>query len=582
MPGSLPSDKPAAGSGATSIARIGQRLVELLHTLSGLGWLLVAIVMTLFAVLMPLASLAWIALTSGAGDWPHLMANVLPRAVWDTLALSLGVAIATSTIGCVTAWLITMHRFPGREVLDRLLVIPLAIPTYIAAYCYVEVLDYSGPVQFWMRTFFGWQTARDYWFPEVRSMGGAIFILSAVLYPYVYLSARASFVQQSGRALEVARTLGRSELGVFWSVAIPMARPALIAGTALALMECLNDLGAVEYLGIETLAVTIYTTWVQRSSLGGAAQIATIMLIFVFVLFSIERLSRGAARYEGAVGRAHRVTFAELSGWRGVAALLACALPVVIGFVIPALVLIANALSVASSHSFAEFARALRHTVTLALLAALAAVLAGILLAYAQRVSPGRSVRALVRSSGLGYAVPGTVLGLGLLIPLAGLDNELSEWTRTTFGLSLGPVFAGTMFTLVLAYVIRYLAVSVGAIDAGFQRISANLDAAARTQGETPTTILWRIHLPLLLPALGAAGIMVFVDTMKELPATLLLRPFDFHTLATQVYDNASLARFEEASFPALAILCAGLVPVLLLHRTLTGRTNARRLPPRP
>jgi iron(III) transport system permease protein len=544
---------------------------------SGLGWLTLPMVLMIAAILLPIATMLVLALTGSDANWAHLWRNVLPRSVTDTAILALGVALTTSVVGCATAWLVTMHEFPGRAIFDRLLVLPLAIPTYIVAYCYVEVFDYSGPVQATLRWLLGAQTSRDYWFPDIRSMGGAILVLSAVLYPYVYLSARASFIQQSGRALEVARTLGHSELAVFWSVAIPLARPALIAGTALAMMECLNDLGAVEYLGIETLAVTIYTTWIQRASLGGAAQIATIMLLFVFALFTMEQASRGGARYVGAGGKAPPIAFSELTGWRGIAAAGICALPVLFGFVVPLAVLIDNAVTIGLDDIRPSFFAALRHSLTLAAIAALLAVAIGFLLAYAQRISSNTNVRATVRLAALGYAIPGTVLGLGLLTPLAGFDAYLNSWSRYLFGLSSGQIFAGTIFTLVLAYLIRYLAVALGAIDAGFQRISPNLDAAARTQGETTLTILWRVHLPILIPVLGAAGLMVFVDTMKELPATLLLRPFNFETLATEVYNRASLAEFEEASFSALAILVAGLAPVLLLHRTMAGRPERHR-----
>ena len=543
---------------------------------SGLGWLTLPIVLVIAAILLPIATMFVLALTGTDANWTHLWHNVLPRSVTDTAILALGVAITTSVVGCATAWLVTMHDFPGRALFDRLLVLPLAIPTYIVAYCYVEVFDYSGPVQSTLRWLIDAQTSRDYWFPDVRSMGGAILVLSAVLYPYVYLSARASFIQQSGRALEVARTLGHSELAVFWSVAIPLARPALIAGTALAMMECLNDLGAVEYLGIETLAVTIYTTWIQRASLGGAAQIATIMLLFVFALFTMEQASRGGARYVGAGGKAPPIAFSELTGWRGLAAAAICALPVLFGFVVPLAVLVDNAITIGLDDIRASFFVALHHSLMLAAIAAFLAVAIGLLLAYAQRISSNTNVRATVRLAALGYAIPGTVLGLGLLTPLAGFDAYLNTWSVYLFGLSSGQIFAGTIFTLVLAYLIRYLAVALGAIDAGFQRISPNLDAAARTQGETTLTILWRLHLPILLPVLGAGGLMVFVDTMKELPATLLLRPFNFETLATEVYNRASLAEFEEASFAALAILVAGLAPVLLLHRNMAGRPERR------
>ena len=418
---------------------------------------------------------------------------------------------------------------------------------------------------------FGWHTVKDYWFPEVRSLTGAVLILSAVLYPYVYLSARASFVQQSVCVLEVARTLGRTSAGTFWSVALPLARPALAAGVALALMECLNDLGAVQYLGVSTLTVSIYVTWLQRSSLAGAAQIALVALLVVMVLLAAERAARGRSQFHHTTGRYRSIPFSDLEGWRGMLAATACALPVLLGFAAPFAVLLMQGLAHISDAYAAGFWRATRNSVGVATVAAVVTVLTGLGLAYARRLAPTVLVRTVVRAAGVGYAMPGTVLAVGLLVPLAALDNHVDAFLRATLGVSSGLLLSGSLLVVVLAYSIRFLAVSLGALEAGFERLSPNLDAVARTLGETAFSALRRVHMPLLLPALGAAALLVFVDGMKELPATLLLRPFNFETLATHVYSYAGLEQFEQAALGALTIVLIGLVPVLLLHQAVAG-----------
>jgi len=537
---------------------------------AALAWTLVPALLA--AVLaLPLATVVVLSLGAGENVWPHLAATVLPGAVADTLVLLAGVSVLALVLGVSTAWLVTMCRFPGRALLDRLLVLPLAMPTYILAYAWVELLDFAGPVQGALRSVFGWTSWRDYWFPEIRSMGGAIFVLSLALYPYVYLSARASFVQQSVCVLEVARTLGRTSAGTFWAVALPLARPALAGGLALALMECLNDLGAVQYLGVQTLSVAIYTTWLQRSSLGGAAQIALVAVAFVLVLMLAERAARGRGRFHHTTGRWRAIPFTDLEGWRGIAAAAFCSLPVVLGFVAPFILLLLQALAHLPDALAAGFWRAVGNSLGVAAAAAVVTVALGLCLAYARRVAPGLGVRVAVGTAGLGYALPGTVLALGLMIPLAAFDNRLDAWLRSAFGISSGLLLSGTLAVIVLAYAIRFLAVSLSALEAGFERLSPNLDAAARTLGETALSALWRVHIPLLIPALGAAALLVFVDAMKELPATLLLRPFNFETLATQVYSWAGLELFEQATLGALTIVLIGLVPVLVLHQAVAG-----------
>ena len=526
-------------------------------------------------MLLPVLSVLVLAFGASNGALAHLARTILPDSLKQTLLLMTGVGALTLGIGTGAAWIITMYRFPGRGTIDRLLVIPLAVPTYIIAYAYVELLDFTGPVQSLLRSLMGYRTMRDYWFPEVRSTTGAILILSSVLYPYVYLAARASFEQQSVCALEVARTLGRTPFGAFVSVALPLARPALVAGVALVLMECLNDLGAVQYLGVRTLSASIYTTWLQRSSLAGAAQIATLLLLLVGLLFAAETMARGGGSVHHSTGRYRPIPFADLEGWRAALALGLCALPFVAGFLVPFAVLAGNAVRHADQALASGFWKAAANSFLLAAVSAFVAVALGLLLAYARRVAANGFTRPAVRLAGLGYALPGTVLALGLLIPLAAFDNRIDAFARAVFGRSTGLILSGTVIALILAYVVRFLAVALGALESGLERISPNLDAAARTLGETALSALWRVHLPLLLPALGTAGLLVFVDAMKELPATLLLRPFNFETLATHVYGLAALEQLEAASVGALAIVAVGLVPVLLLHRAIAeGRAG--------
>jgi iron(III) transport system permease protein len=539
----------------------------------------VAVVLLTAVLLLPIGAIFYFSLSGTTDTWVHLATTVLPRALRDTLLLLAGTGILTLAVGTATAWLVTMYRFPGRDIIDRLLVIPLAVPTYIIAYCYVELLDASGPVQTAFRDLMGYERAGMYWFPDVRSTAGAILVLSAVLYPYVYLSARASFLQQSVCALEVARTLGRTANGAFWSVALPMARPALIAGVALVMMECLNDIGAVEYLGVETLTATVYTTWVERRSLGGASQIASVMLLIVFVLFLAERVSRGRARFYTTTGRYQPITFAELKGWRGIGATIFCSLPFLLGFAIPVIVLVQNAVSIGFSRLDERFWSAVEMSLLLALVAAAVTVAIGIAFGHIRRTRMMPRLEPVMQLAGLGYAIPGTVLAVGLLFPLGNLDLQINALTNSVFGISVGQLLGGTLLTLIIAYSIRFAAVSIGAIDAGFQRISPNIDAAARTLGAGAGETLVQVHLRILLPAIGAAALMVFVDTMKELPATLLLRPFDVETLAVLVYSKADAFEFSEASVAALAIVLVGLLPALLLHRMISqGRAGSRRV----
>ncbi len=536
------------------------------------GWIAISIALVAL-IALPLVTIVVLALRPGGLG--TAMSPVLGRALWDTLVLMAATGGVTLVVGTGTAWLVTMYRFPLRGLLDRLLVLPLAMPAYILAFAYVELLDYAGPVQRGVRSLFGLTSRQQYMFPEIRSLTGAVFLMSCALFPYVYLSARASFVQQSVCVLEVARTLGRTSLGAFWSVALPLARPALVAGVALVLMECVNEFGAMQHIGVDTLTVAVYTTWLQRGSLPGAAQIAVAALVLVALILGLERSARAGAKFHNTTGRHQSLPFQDLYGVKAIAAVAACLLPVLLGFVVPFLVLAYHATRYANEALDSGFLGAVARSVLLATLAAVIAVIVGLVLAYARRIVHARVVAYAAFIAGLGYALPGTVLALGLKLPLSAFDTGVDVIMRSWTGLSSGLLISGSIVIVLLAHVIRFLAVAMGAIDAGLERLSPNLDAAARTLGETATSALRRVHLPLILPALWTAALLVFVDAMKELPATLLLRPFNFETLATHVYALAALEKFEAAGLGALAIVLVGLLPVLLLHRAIaTGRAG--------
>jgi iron(III) transport system permease protein len=550
-------------------ASFGRRLRRLRES-GSLGWSAAALLISLIA-LLPIIAIALIALKPSGDTWAHLIDYVLPGALRRTLGLMAGVGLLSLVVGTGTAWLVTMYRFPGRRYFQWLLLLPLAVPTYIIAYTYLGLLDYSGAVQGALRDLFGWQGARSYWFPDISSLGGAILVMSAVLYPYVYITARASFMAQSMCVLEVSRTLGRTAAQTFWQVGLPLARPALAAGVALALMETLNDIGAVEFLGVRTLTVAVYDTWLDRNDLAGAAQIACVMLFFVFALLLIEHALRAKRRFHHTTGKYHVLPEDRLGGLRGALAALACALPVLFGFVLPAAVLLHDALAYMAAGLAPEFWRAGLNSLLLAAAAAALAVAFAVVLAYARRQTRSALIQGASTLPAISYAVPGTVLAIGLLIPLAGLDNLVDAAMRSLFHVSTGLVLSGTAFAIVLAYTIRFLAASLGAVEAGLSKVSRNIDAAARTLGATVGETLFKVHLPLLRPALGAAALLVFVDSMKELPATLLLRPFNFDTLATQVFTLVSLYRYEEAGLSALTIVLVSLAPVLLLHGIIVG-----------
>ena len=520
-------------------------------------------------VVIPLANLLAIALSGDAEFWRDNAAYVLPVAIRETVLLLAGVALATAIIGAGTAWLVTAFRFPGRDALAWLLALPLAIPTYIVAYIYVDICDALGPVQNLMRALTGGRIA---WYPDVRSLGGAIFVFSLVLYPYVFLAARAMFQTQSASLFEAARTLGATRLMLARHVALPLARPALAVGLSLALMETLNDIGASEYLGVQTLTLSIFTTWLNRSSLPGAAQIACVMLLGVAALIALERYGRRDRRFHVASRRAQPPAPIALTGWAGITAAAICALPVFLGFLLPAGYLahevVVRGLIVGFDPDL------VRHTLNTILLAAAATAVAlvlgfGVVIA-ARLIRRSRSrswVDGALVLAGLGYAVPGTVLALALLSPLVAIDQGLNTLARALTGAGVGLLVAGSSAALVIAYVIRFLTIATGSAQAGLARVSTHVDDAARTLGQKPPAIMRLIHIPLLRPALGGAALLVFVDCLKELSATLLLRPLNLETLSTYIYQFATRGNFEEGALAALLIVAAGIGPVIWMVR---------------
>lgn len=541
---------------------------------SSWGWVLLVLPIIVL-VLLPLLSIVIMSFSPSENIWPHLISTILPRSIRDTFLLMSGVGVLSLIIGTSTAWLVTMYQFKGRRFFEWALLLPLAMPTYMMAYCAVDLLEYSGPIQTGLRSVFGFQDSRDYWFPNIATMPGAIIVLSLVLYPYVYLAARASFIQQSVCALEVARTLGRTPMGAFWNVGLPLARPALIAGLVLALMECLNDYGAVAYFGIETLTASVYSTWQERSNLGGAAQIASLMLLIIIVLLYVERRARSEQKYFQTTGYNRDLPVIQLNGLQEAFAVMACALPFLLGFALPFYILLSASFRFIDFVWTPEFWAAAGNSVLLASLTAVIAVSVALIIAYGKRVTAHPILKPIGALAGTGYAIPGAILAIGILIPLAAFDNMFDSFMRSTFGISTGLLLSGSLFALLFAYLVRFLAISLGTIEAGFHKISPNLDGAARTLGQNSVGGFRLVLLPIMRPSVAAAALLVFVDTMKELPATLLLRPFNFDSLATLVFEFASREEFEEAGLAGLTIVAFGLIPLLILNRTVsTGRSE--------
>ncbi len=533
------------------------------------GWTLAALALAALAGL-PIAAIGWAAL-SGAGTSGSLGAlaeTVLPTYIANTALLMLLAGGIAAVVGTGCAWLVAATRFPGRSVLGWALVLPLALPAYLAAYIYADMLDFAGPVQSALRAATGWG-AENYWFPDIRSLGGGALVLGLVLYPYVYLLARTAFATQSLTQFRAARSLGANPARAFWLVALPAARPAIAGGLALVLMEVLADFGVAEYFAIPTFSTGIFRSWLAMGDKAAALQLAAVMLVFVIALVTWEARTR-AGRSDSRDGLAARPTnepLVALSSLGKGLAFVACLLPVLLGFALPAGYLASLALSDTAQAAAGALSTYIRGSLWLGMATALLCLAAALLLAFARARSGSKVTASAIRLATLGYALPGALLAVGLLAPLGAFDQSLTRFARDSFGWSGGLLLTGTSAVLVYALSVRFLTVAYNAVSSGLTRIPPALDAAARSLGAGPARVLARIYAPLLAPSLAGAAALVFIDTLRELPATLILRPFNLETLATRTYRLASDERLVEAAIPALILLAAGLLPVLVLNR---------------
>jgi len=507
-------------------------------------------------------------------NWQHLTETLLSEYIINSLWLMLGVTFGTLLLGVPTAWLISQYQFFGKGFLHWALLLPLAVPAYIIAYTYTGLLEFEGPVQSYLRGVFSTQTVNA-WFPEVRSLGGAIVMFSLVLYPYVYLLSRAAFSNHSQQALEASKILGAGPVRRFFKIALPMARPAIIAGLTLALMETLADFGTVQYFGVPTFTTGIYRTWTGFGDTTTTVHLSLILLAFVLVLMLVEFWSRKQAKYFATNTSGHaKSRFIQLKSWQSITAFIFCLLPILFGFLLPALQLLYWAITTAQSEFNAEFIQLIWNSFFLASVTSVVVLVLAVFLVYAKRIQNHASTNYAVKIATLGYAIPGTVIAIAVMIPLGWLDNTLDTLMRDWFGISTGLLLSGTLFALVFAYSFRFLSVALQTVDSGLNQVKPSMDESARTLGASRFNILKNIHLPLIQTSLLTAFILVFVEVLKELPTTLILRPFNFNTLSVRAYEMAADERLADAGLPALLIVLTSMIPIIILSK-LIGRNHA-------
>jgi iron(III) transport system permease protein len=502
-------------------------------------------------------------------NWQHLKDTVLSEYIGNSLLLICGVGSCALLIGVSTAWLTAMCRFPGKNLFVWLLLLPMAMPAYIVAYTYTGMFDFAGPVQTAIRDWTGWGY-RDYYFPQIRSMSGAIAMLSLVLYPYVYLLARSTFLEQSVGVMEVSRTLDCGPWTVFYRVALPLARPAIAAGLSLVLMETLADYGTVSYFGLGVFTTGIFRTWFGLGDYTAASKMAAVLLLFVFALIILERVSRNKAQYHNSSGKLTRFSEYRLQGFKAWGAFATCSIPLFLGFLLPAAQLFLWALETWSDMVDERFLELIRNSFLLGFGAAVISVLLALFLGYGKRILPGKTTIVSIRTASIGYAVPGTVIAVGVIIPFAWLDGRIDSFMQSSIGISSGLILSGTIVAVMFAYVVRFLAVSLQAVESGLGKIKPSMEVAARSLGCRPLETLFKIHIPLMKSSTLTALMIVFVDVMKELPATLILRPFDFNTLAVRAFELASDERLADSSTAALTIIFVGLAPVIYLSKIIS------------
>ncbi|RKQ71381.1 iron(III) transport system permease protein [Litorimonas taeanensis] len=536
---------------------------------SSIPYRIIGVILISLMACVPIFAVLSALLTNDFESWARLWQTTLPKYIMNTICLMVLVGSMTAFVGTLTAWCVTAFDFPFRRTMSWLLILPLSAPAYIIAYLYTDMFEFYGPVQTALRGIMGWQGG-DYWFPAVRTLFGASLMLSLVLYPYVYLLARAAFLYQSSGQWHAARSLGLSPTRAFIRVALPAARPAIAGGLALVLMETLADFGVADYFAIPTFSTGIFRNWLALGDKSAALKLAAMMLLMVFLLVMLESFSRrGSAVTHGkTTGQSGRI---QLSRKRSFTVLLTCFMPVLFGFVIPVITLCIYAFSNGDSHSSADFIGYMFNSLSTASIVAVIAVTLAVFLAYARRTNSNPALRVTLRLATLGYALPGALLAVGLLAPLGVFDQGLSRFARDTFGWNSGLILTGTTIALVYALTIRFLTVSFNSVTGGFDKIPPAMDSAARSLGAKPMRLVRRIHVPLLRSSVIGAAILVFIDVMRELPATLILRPFNFETLATRVYWLANDERLSEASTAALLIILIGIIPILFLNKQSLG-----------
>ena len=536
------------------------------------NWLIASVLIAII-ITSPIIAIIWIAISPEENVWLHLATSVLPTYIFNSVVLMLGVGTFVAIIGTGTAWLVAMCEFPGAKIFAWALILPMAMPAYVVAYVYTDFLEFAGPVQTSLRMLFSWTTSSDYWFPQIRSVGGAITVLSLVLYPYVYALTRASFLEQSISTLEAGRVLGLKGAQNFFYTSLPLARPAIVVGVTLCLMETLSDFGTVDYFAVRTLTVGIFDVWFGMENRGGAAQIALVLLSFIIILIWLERSSRKRQRFHNSA-KNQLMKKIKLKGWRSFLAIVSCLVPIVTGFVLPGAILFYHTLNNIEGFYSTKYIEYAGNSFMMAGSATLIIVLTGIFLAYAARICPNLLVKIAVRVASIGYAIPGAALAIGILISIGAIDSVFTKTVKLTFGFSANVLIGGGLAALLFGYTTRFLAIALGSAEAGLSKVTYNMDMAARTLGSGPRTTLFSVHAPLIRSSIISGSVLVFVDIMKELPATLILRPFNFETLATFVYQYASDELLNECAPAALTIVLAGLLPVLLLNRAIDNKNK--------
>ncbi|WP_104046387.1 ABC transporter permease [Vibrio jasicida] len=519
-------------------------------------------------LVLPILAIFYTAIGETDDLFTHLMSTVMPTYIYNTVVLTAGVMLLSLILGIPSAWFMAMCKLPTEKWLQWALVLPLAMPGYIIGYIFTDWFDFAGPIQIFLRDITGWGPG-EYWFPDIRTLGGATFVLSLVLYPYVYLLCRAAFMEQNVSLLQSARLLKCSPWESFWRISLPLVRPSIAVGLSLVAMETIGDFGTVSYFAVNTLTTAVYDTWLGYSNLNAAAKISAMMLMIVVLLLSAERYSRRKQKLFQSQFNSHEDFRYELRGWRKWGALIWCWGLVAIAFIFPLLQLIDYAITYFAQSWTPEFREYAWNSLVVSVVAAIIGVAIALTVNFNQRVNGGRSSLAFMRLSSLGYAVPGTVLAIGVMVAVLFMDHRVNDIAKAMEWGRPGLIFSGSMFALIFAMVVRFSAVAIGSVESNLNKISPSLDMASRTMGCTPNTMLWRVHFPLVKRGALIAGLLVFIESMKELNAALLLRPFNFETLATYVYNFASDEHLELAALPAVLLVLVGLIPLVVVNRSL-------------